>query len=131
MSIVAVLVAGVVYFMLGGLWFTPLFGKQWDRAVGFTRPEKWTPSAIYYIGPLLGCLAGALAIAVLMMQIQPSGLVDAAMIGLTAGLGFGFAITGTNAIAPNMPKPGLYAAVVGSYHCTGITLSSMIIFWLS
>jgi hypothetical protein len=28
------------FFMLGGLWFTPLFGKQWDKAVGFNLPAK-------------------------------------------------------------------------------------------
>jgi hypothetical protein len=32
----AVLVAGVVVFVLGGLWYGPLFGKQWMRMMGYT-----------------------------------------------------------------------------------------------
>ena len=75
-----VLAACFAHLALGGLWFTPLFGKQWDNAVG---------------------------------------------------LGYGAAITSVNAITPNMPHPGLYAAVVGSYHCIGLLLASAVLYWLS
>ncbi|WNB75508.1 hypothetical protein [Methylomonas koyamae] len=34
------MVAETACFMLGGLWFMPLLGKHWDRAVGFSRPEN-------------------------------------------------------------------------------------------
>jgi hypothetical protein len=36
-------------------------------------------------------------------------------------------VTATNAIAPNMPKPGLYAAVVGAYHWLGMIVCSAVI----
>ena len=45
MSVASTLTAGAAYFALGGLWFTPLFGKQWDRAVGFQRPARWQPAS--------------------------------------------------------------------------------------
>lgn len=51
-------------------------------------------------------------------------------LGLCAG-GIGAAITGVNAIAPNMPRPGLYAAVVGSYHFMGLALASTLLYALS
>lgn len=35
----AVLVAGVVVFLLGGLWYTALFGKKWQALHGYS-PEK-------------------------------------------------------------------------------------------
>lgn len=78
MQITSILIAGVAYFVLVGLWFTPLFGKQWDKAVGF-----------------------------------------------------GAAITSVNAISPNMPRPGLYALVTGSYHAVGLVLVSAIQYWLT
>jgi Protein of unknown function (DUF1761) len=131
MKILPELAACFAYFALGGLWFTPLFGKFWDKAVGFTRPPKWRPAAVYYIGPLLGCLAAALATSLLAQWAQATTLKDYLFVGLTVGLGYGAAITSVNAIAPNMPRPGLYAAVVGTYHLVGLLLTSSVLYVLS
>lgn len=127
----AILAAGIAYFALGGIWFTPLFGKAWDRAVGFERPPRWRPSAIYYLGPLVGCLVASLATALLMDLLRPDGLPGALRIGLIVGIGYGATITSVNAISPNMSRPGLYAAVTGSYHLVGLVLGSAILYWLS
>lgn len=43
----------------------------------------------------------------------------------------GAAITGVNAIAPNMPRPGLYVAVVGSYHFVGLLVTAAVLYRLS
>ena len=131
MKLLPILAAGFAYFALGGLWFTPLFGKQWDKAVGFERPPKWQPGAVYYIIPLLGCLVAAYATAYLLQLAQARSLVDYLRIGLVVGAGYGATITMVNAIAPNMPHPGLYAAVVGSYHLIGSVLCAAVLFWLA
>ena len=39
-SIAAVLVAVVVNFILGFIWFTPLFGKAWAKEMGMDPNEK-------------------------------------------------------------------------------------------
>lgn len=131
MTLSSVLAAGLAYFALGGLWFTPLFGRHWDSAVGFARPPRWRPAAVYYIGPLLGCLAGAFATSLLLQLAHAQSLADFLRVGLVVGAGYGATITGVNAIAPNMPRPGLYAVVVGSYHLTGLVLCSAVLYWLS
>ncbi|MBI3561829.1 MAG: DUF1761 domain-containing protein [Gammaproteobacteria bacterium] len=131
MKLLPILASGFAYFALGGLWFTPLFGRHWDKAVGFERPPKWRPSAIYYIGPLLGCLVAAFATSYLAQLAQAQSLADYLRVGLLVGLGYGATITTVNAIAPNMPRPSLYAAVVGSYHLIGLVLCAAVIFWLS
>ncbi len=128
MTLSATLIAGTAYFMLGGLWFTPLFGKYWDRAVGFCRPQNWRPPAIYYLGPWLGCLIAAFATAALFDFIRPATLADALKIGFVIGAGYGAALTAVNAISPNMPKPGLYALVVGGYHWLGLALCAAILY---
>ena len=131
MQITSILIAGVAYFVLGGLWFTPLFGKQWDNAVGFERPIRWRPSTIYYIGPLAGCLVVSFAMSILFNIAQPESFQKAVALGLACGVGFGAVIASVNAISPNMPRPGLYALVTGSYHAVGLVLVSAIQYWLT
>jgi hypothetical protein len=130
MNYLSVFVAGFAYFALGGLWFTPLFGKQWDKAVGFERPEKWRPSTIYYVGPLVGSFVGAFVIAVIMNLSQSASLTEALSIGFLVGI-VGATVTTVNAISPNTPRPGLYALVTGGYHLTGLVLCSVVIYLLS
>lgn len=89
MKLLPIMAAGIAYFALGGLWFTPLFGKQWDAAVGFERPPKWRPAAVYYIGPLVGCLVAALATAYLAQLAHAQSLAEFLRVGLTVGLGYG------------------------------------------
>lgn len=131
MELLAILVAGFAYFALGGLWFTPLLGRQWDKAIGFARPPKWRPTAVYYLGPLLGCLVAASASAYLTQLAQALSLADYLGAGLLVGIGYGATITTINAISPNMRHPGLYIAVVGSYHIAGLVLCAAVLYWLS
>jgi len=131
MNLISVFAAGLAYFALGGLWFTPLFGKYWDKAVGFERPPSWRPSAIYYIGPLAGCLVAAFATSQLIRLSDAESFSSFLTIGLIVGLGYGASITAVNAISPNMQNPGLYALVTGSYHLFGLLLCSSILYGLS
>ncbi|MBL8327079.1 MAG: DUF1761 domain-containing protein [Rubrivivax sp.] len=129
MSTGSTLAAGLAYFALGGLWFTPLFGKQWDRAVGFQRPARWRPALPYYLVPLAGCTAVAMALGHLMERMATSSLHEALALGLVVGAGVSLPITSVNALAPNMPRPALYAAVTGSYHVLGAVLCAAVHFW--
>lgn len=126
MSAVSTVAAGTAYFVLGGLWFTPLFGKHWDRAVGFRRPARWRPGLPYYLVPLAGCLAVAMTLGHLMQSTAADTLQEALWLGLGVGAGFSLVITSVNAVAPNMPRPALYVAVTGSYHVLGAVLCAAI-----
>lgn len=130
MSAVSTLAAGAAYFVLGGLWFTPLFGKQWDRAIGFQRPVRWRPGLPYYLVPWAGCLAVAMAVGHLLELVAARSLGEALTLGLVVGAGISLAITSVNALAPNMPRPVLYAAVTGSYHVLGAVLCAAIHSWM-
>lgn len=112
----AVLVATFVYFMLGAVWFTPLFGKAYDKALGFNRAkgQKWPP--IYYIGPFLNSLVVTTTTAILMHALHIEEMSDAVALGLIVGIGYLAAISFNNAITPKMADPLLYGAVTGSYH---------------
>lgn len=128
----SVVVAGVAYYVLGGLWFSQgLFGKAWDKAIGFARPKGWQVTPLYYVGPLIGCLATALAVAVLARALGVNLFNEAISLGLIVGIGVAGAVTFTNAITPRTPRPLLFAAITGIYHVLGIVLASAILFWWS
>lgn len=40
LNMVAVIVAGLVYWLVGGLWYSPvLFGKMWMEAMGYKKED--------------------------------------------------------------------------------------------
>ncbi|MBP9812695.1 DUF1761 domain-containing protein [Candidatus Gracilibacteria bacterium] len=125
-----ILLATIAYFILGALWFTPLFGGLYDRAIGFdrTKQKKWP--MIYYIGPLFGCAIGALAMALISEFIQPKSLFDASILGFIIGIGFALPISTVNAITPKMEQPILFGLVTGGYHTVGLTLVSILLYSL-
>ena len=126
-NLLAVLLAALAYFILGALWFTPLFGKQYDEALGTKRDKKQKWPAIYYVGPFLSSLAAALGLAAVISLLGISSLGDAITLGLLAGVGFALSISMNNAINPITPKPIKYGLVTGLYHVVGFILASIII----
>jgi hypothetical protein len=123
----AVTLATLAYFLLGALWFTPLFGRAWDRSLGIERKrgERYPP--IYYVLPLVSSLLVSLATAVLAGAIGIEGWADAAMLGLVVGIGYSAAVTFTNAVTPTTPHPLAFAAITGSYHVVGAVIAAVII----
>ncbi len=80
-NFLAVLVAGIAYFMIGGLWYSVLFGKAWLAAIGKTEEEVRNEGGapVAYVVSFIGSLISAYFLAVFM-----SGTT------LQAGLGIGF-----------------------------------------
>jgi hypothetical protein len=90
---IAVLVSGVAYFLLGGLWYSPvLFAKTWLAAIGKTEEQiKQSGAAAAYIISFIGSLAAALVLA---MFVDYAGA-DSLPAGLVTGffIWFGFVAT--------------------------------------
>lgn len=124
----AIIVATLAYFILGALWFTPLFGKAYDKALETKRAkgQKWP--AIYYVGPFLSALVTTFATAILIYALGIEMLADAIWLGLIVGIGYALSVSVNNAINPKTPHPLLYGLVTGGYHVVGITLVAAIIF---
>lgn len=122
-----VLLATLVYFILGALWFTPLFGKYYDLALGFDRQKDYKWPAIYYLSPFVNSLVVSIATAMLVHLLKIERLADAVALGLIVGVGYAGAISFNNAVNPVTPRPLLYGAVTGGYHVVGITLVAMVV----
>ena len=105
---VAVLVSGVVIFMLGGLWYSPvLFAKRWVKLVGKTEGELKASTGNMPVSYLLVFLCGLLTAWVMALVIgnfAPSSAVDGALIGALCWLGFAGATSFGTGLFAGKPK---------------------------
>lgn len=122
-----VLLAFVPYFLLGALWFTVLFSKQYKLSLGRENDTQQTLAPIFIIGPALCCLAITVASAVLMAALKIHSYENALLFAVLIGFGYLFANTVNIAINPNIPRPILYGLISGSYHSVGILIVSLIL----
>jgi hypothetical protein len=89
---VAVLVSGVVIFLLGGLWYSPvLFAKRWVALIGKTEEELKASAGNMPTSYLLVFLCGlvtAWIMALVVGNFSPSTALDGGLIGALCWLGF-------------------------------------------
>lgn len=83
----AVGVAAVITFMLGGVWYAPLFGKAWAKAHGLSEEylkelQTRRPPALFFGGMLVCYLVLAFVLAV----IFRAGSIDTVAAGAKWGL---------------------------------------------
>lgn len=124
-----ILLATVIYFILGAIWFTPLFGKAYDIGTGVKRSSKQKWPAIYYYAPFLSSLAVTIAIGIVMNALNIENLANAVITGLLFGFSLA-AISFSNGVTPNMPRPVIFGLVVGGYHLISAIIVSIMIFTL-
>ncbi len=90
---VGVLVAAIVYFFFGALWFMALFGKAWAKYAGLNMENP--PSSGAMVGMMvksfLGDLLSAIAVGLVIVYAHASG---DWMRGLKIGAVIGFGIAG-------------------------------------
>ena len=84
---VAILVASVVAFLLGGLWYGPLFGKAWLRALGKTEADI-EPSPTPFIVSFFTALLTAIVLAALLRSLGIDSISGGLLLGLLTGVGF-------------------------------------------
>jgi len=85
----AVLVAAVVTFVLGGVWYGPLFGRVWRTAEGQAEPpqpgRQKHPALVYGLSFVLMLIAAA----VLAIALGPDPNVSrSVVVGLVVGVGW-------------------------------------------
>lgn len=123
---ISVLVAFVVYFLLGALWFTLFFSKQYKISLG--RDNETLPNKpIFIVGPALCSLVITIATAVLIYTLHIQSFSAALKFSLLVGVGYLVANTVNIAINPNIPRPILYGVISGTYHLLGILMVSIIL----
>ncbi|HEY1383895.1 MAG TPA: DUF1761 domain-containing protein, partial [Dongiaceae bacterium] len=92
----AVLVAAIATFVLGGLWYGPLFGRIWRAAEGQAEPpakHEKHPAFVYGLSFVLMLIAAA----ILAVALEPDpSLPRSLRVGLAAGIGWVATAFGVN-----------------------------------
>ena len=84
---IAILVATAVAFVLGGLWYGPLFGNAWLTALGKT-PDDIQPSPAPFVISFFTALLTSVVMAGLMAALGIASVAGGAVFGLITGIGF-------------------------------------------
>jgi hypothetical protein len=112
----AVLVAGLIAFVVGAVWYTALFGKVWIRLQGFSdekvKEMKANMSPVkFFGGMLLSYLVLAWVIAIILTGLPETEARTGATLGFFVWLGVA-AIGVTNHL-PSGKRPGVYLIDTG------------------
>ena len=83
----AILVATLAAFVLGGLWYGPLFGKMWLHALNKSEYDL-TPSAVPFIVSIVTSFITCVVLAWLILVLGISTWEDGALFGLIVGIAF-------------------------------------------
>ena len=138
----AVLVAGIVIFLLGGLWYSPiLFAKKWIALQGKTEEQVKAGAAgsnmpLMYLSAFICSLIIAWAMAVLgncFMPPSAMGVGDWILRGAKLGLftWFGFAFPTSYATALFSMKPKQLWLIDSGYNLVSFVLAGIILYgWI-
>lgn len=122
-SFVTVLAAAASSFVLGGLWYGPLFGKLWQRLAGLTEQQlaAGSPAKIFSLSFVLAVVQAW----VFAMFLGPSPSLALGLgAGASAGLCWVGAAFGVNDLFERRPV-GLWAVNAG-YQTLAFTLYGLI-----
>jgi hypothetical protein len=124
-NVLAIIVAGVSAFLLGGLWYSPmLFAKKWQALAGLSDAQvKSGNPAIIFGGALVLSLIAAFVFA---MSLGPKPSLQLGLgAGFSAGLCWVAASFGINYLFERKPL-GLFL-INGGYHTLQFTLYGVIL----
>lgn len=125
---IAVLAATIATTVLGGLWFSVLFGKAYAAVLGRAYDPKAKPAPLFIVGPIVCSLITTITSAVLMKALNLSSLGEGLTFGAVVGFGYFVATMANTAINPNMPRPLMYSLVSGPFFfITSIITSSILV----
>lgn len=95
LNIWAILASTIMAFVLGGIWYGPLFGAAWKRAIGKTADElKPTPAP--FIISFFSALFSATTLAWLIHASGTGGGAAGFAVGAAAGIGLIAAATASD-----------------------------------
>ncbi len=118
----AVLLAAVSTFVIGGLWYSLLFAKPWQKAAGVTDEQLKSGAPRIFIGSFLLAFVMAASLAAF---IGKGGVAFGTFAGLAAGLTFVAAAFGINYLFER--RSLRLFAINASYNIVAFTLMGVII----
>jgi len=125
----AVLVAGIVIFILGGLWYSPvLFAKKWMSLMGKTEEELKAASGsmpLAYLSVFVCGLLTSFALAVIVNHFTELTAIRGAEVGVLCWLGFAGATSYGSGLFSMQPK--LLWLINSGYNLVSFVIASVIL----
>jgi len=127
----AVIVATLIYFALGAVWFAPAtpIGRAWVAASGYESPTTGMSSSnVFYVVPVAGALVAVLATALLAAATGTDTAAEGVVLGLVVGIGYAAAILLTTAAFEfAKPRRWIWGVIDASYHVVGLLIAGVVI----
>jgi Protein of unknown function (DUF1761) len=96
-NLLAILIAAVSGFMVGGIWYGPLFGKAWQREIGMSDDDLKNANMLKIYGTtLLFSILSAVFLGHMLAHFGEMSLRSTMMISVGVALGFIVPAIGTN-----------------------------------
>lgn len=128
----AVVVAAAVGFILGWIWYTPLFGKQWMAARGITEQQMADGQknmARNMIVVALGILIMAWTLGVFAGYTHLATWMQGLKLGALAWFGFAFTIGLIDAVMTSGRKAAAFYIDAGYWLFTLVIMGMIITVW--
>jgi hypothetical protein len=103
----AVLVAGIAIFIVGGLWYSPvLFAKRWVALMGKSEDDikKAAPGAVPFVIVFICALLTAYTLAIVLNHFGPVTLTRTILISILMWAGFAGATSFGSAMFSGTPR---------------------------
>lgn len=126
----AILVAAIVHFVIGAIWYTVIFGKMWLKLVdpdGTKAESMKSGQAVAFIGSFVGSLLMSYAVARLMGLIGIAGLYEAVVLAILVWAGFTIPIALNDVVYEKKPV-GLFI-INTLYILAGVIVATLILFY--
>lgn len=109
LNYIAVLVAAMAIFIIGGLWYSPLlFSKRWVKLIGKTEEEmragQSIPAPFMFLVALASGFLASFVLAVLLSHFVNMNALRGAEVGAGCWLGFAAATSFSTAVFAQKPK---------------------------
>jgi hypothetical protein len=125
----AVIVAAIVMFAIGAVWYTALFGRQWRALMGIPEgaPQEGLVPAL--VVGFVANLVEAYVLALFIGHYSPMpGLLDGVAVGLWAWFGFVISIMVPAVFYER--KPAMVVVINGAHQLVGLVVMGAILgFW--
>ncbi|MBX0300216.1 DUF1761 domain-containing protein [Cryobacterium sp. 1639] len=118
----AIALAALSSFVIGGLWYSVLFARPWQRAAGVTDEQLTRGTARVFIGSAILAIVMAISLAAF---IGPNGPGFGVFAGFATGATFVAAAFGVNYLFER--RSLLLFAINGSYNVVTFTVMGAII----